>query len=141
LTAITGSNFEAVDATVLMVSPDSGQAVQNGVTVSVSPSSASLSVNSRKQFTAAVSGSSNQAVTWDVNGVVGGNGTVGFIDSLTGLYTAPASAVTVTIHASSGAVTPAAVGSAAVTVVSPPRQSRVPTPPRARGPKASAAGK
>ena len=92
LTTITGSNFEAVDATVLMVNPDSGQAVQSGVTVSVSPSSASVPVNTQKQFTATVSGSSNQGVTWDVNGAVGGNGTAGFIDSITGLYTAPAAA-------------------------------------------------
>jgi len=141
LTAITGSNFEAVDTTVLMVSPDSGQAVQSGATVSVSPSSAGVPVNTHKQFTATVSGSSNQTVTWDVNGVVGGNGTLGFIDSLTGLYIAPASPVTATIHASSSAVTPVASGSATVTVMNPPRQPRVPTPPRARGPKAAAIGK
>jgi hypothetical protein len=123
LTTITGSNFEAVDATVLTVSPDSGQAVQNGVTVSVSPSSASVPVNTKKQFTATVTGNSNQMVTWDVNGAPGGNGTVGFIDSMTGLYTAPAAApspATVTVHASSSVVTPAAVGSASVTVTNPP---------------------
>jgi hypothetical protein len=120
LTTIAGSNFEAVDATVLMVNPDSGQAVQSGVAVSVSPSSASVPVNTQKQFKATVSGSTNQAVTWDVNGAVGGNGTVGFIDSLTGLYTAPASPATVAVHASSSAVTPAAVGSASVTVVNTP---------------------
>jgi len=120
LTTIAGSNFEAVDATVLMVNPDSGQAVQSGVTVSVSPSSASVPLSTQKQFTATVSGSSNQAVTWDVNGAVGGNGTVGFIDSVSGLYTAPASVpspATVTVHASSSAVAPAVAGSAAVTVV------------------------
>ncbi|MEO8051459.1 MAG: hypothetical protein ABI833_13660 [Acidobacteriota bacterium] len=122
LTTIAGSNFEAVDATVLMVNPDSGQAIQSGVTVNVSPSSANVPVNTPKQFAATVTGSSNQAVTWDVNGAVGGNGTVGFIDSVSGLYTAPAAApspVTVTVHASSSAVTPSAVGSASVTVVNP----------------------
>ena len=66
-----------------------------------------------------MNGNSNQAVTWDVNGTVGGNGTVGFIDSISGLYTAPPSPVTVTVHASSSVVTPAAVGSASVTVVNP----------------------
>jgi hypothetical protein len=123
LTTIAGSNFEAVDATVLMVNPDSGQAVQSGVTVSVSPSSASVPVNTKKQFTATVSGSSNPAVTWDVNGTVGGNGTVGFIDSASGTYTAPLappSPATVTVHASSSATTPPAVGSASVTVTNPP---------------------
>ena len=121
LTTITGSNFEAVDATVLMVNPDSGQAVQSGVTVSVSPSTASVQVSTQKQFTATVSGNSNQAVAWDVNGAVGGNGTVGFIDSISGLYTAPAappSPATVTVHASSSAM-PSALGSAVVTVVNP----------------------
>ena len=123
--------LEAVDATVLMVNPDLGQAVQSGVTVSVSPSSASVQINTQKQFTATVTGSSNQAVAWDVNGAVG------FIDSMTGLYTAPALPVTVTVHARSSAVTPAAVGSAAVTVANPPRRSRIPAPPRARGPRAT----
>ena len=129
LTGITGNSFEAVDATVLMVNPNSGQAAQSGVSVSVSPSSASVSVNAQKQFAATVTGSSNQAVTWDVNGAVGGNGTVGFIDSVSGLYTAPASPVTVTIHASSSAVNPAAVGSATVTVVN----AAPPPPPPAVG--------
>jgi hypothetical protein len=123
LTTITGSNFEAVDATVLMVNPDSGQALQSGVTVSVSPSSASVLVNTQKQFTATVSGSSTQTVLWDVNGTPGGDGTVGFIDSLSGTYTAPAavpSPATVTVHATSNAATPAAVGSATVTVANSP---------------------
>jgi len=123
LAGIAGSNFEAVDATVLMVSPDSGQAVQKGVTVSVSPSSASVPVNTQKQFTATVTGNSDQTVTWDVNGTVGGDGTVGFIDSASGLYTAPTKApspATVTVHATSIVVTPPAVGSALVTVANPP---------------------
>ena len=127
LTTIAGSNFEAVDATVLMVSPDSGQAVQSGVTVSVSPLSASVPANTTKQFTATVTGSTNQGVTWDVNGTPGGDGTVGFIDSVNGLYRAPLAApvpATVTVHASSGAVDPPLVGSASVTVTDP-----LPPPP------------
>jgi hypothetical protein len=122
LTTITGSNFEAVDATVLMVNPDSGQAVQNGVTVGVSPSSASVPVNTKKQFTATVTGNSDQTVAWDVNGSPIGDGTIGFIDSISGIYTAPAgvpSPATVTVHATSKAV-PAAVGSALVTITNPP---------------------
>jgi hypothetical protein len=122
LTTIAGSNFEAVDATVLMVNPDSGQAVQSGVTVNVSPSSASVPVNAQKQFAATVTGNSNQGVTWDVNGTVGGNGTIGFINSVTGLYTAPAALpapATVTVHASSNAVNPPAVGGASITITNP----------------------
>lgn len=124
LTTIVGSNFEAVDVSPLMVDPNSGQASQTSVRVSVTPASASVQVDQQQQFHAAVSGNSNQAVTWDVNGTVGGNSVVGFIDSISGLYTAPASiptpSATVTIHASSSVVTPAAVGSATVTIVNPP---------------------
>jgi hypothetical protein len=119
LRAITGSNFEAVDATTLMIDPNSGQARQTGVTVSVSPASGNVTVNTKKQFTATVTGDTNQSVTWDVNGAVGGNGTVGFIDSITGLYTAPLSVpapATVTIRATSKGGSGAA-GSAAATIV------------------------
>ncbi len=119
LTTILGSNFEAVDATVLMVDPNTGQALQTGVSVTVTPASASIQINAKQQFTATVHGNSNQAVTWDVNGTVGGNSALGFIDSISGLYTAPPSPVSVTVHASSSVVSPAAVGSASVTVVNP----------------------
>jgi hypothetical protein len=122
LTTIAGSNFEAVDATTLMVDPNSGQAQQNSVSVSVTPVSASVQINHPQQFSASVSGNSNQSVTWDVNGVIGGNSTTGYIDSLSGLYTAPSvvpSPATVTVHATSQAVS-SAVGSASVTVTNPP---------------------
>jgi hypothetical protein len=122
LGTITGSDFEAVDVTPLMVDPNSGQALQGSVYVTVTPGSATVQVNQQQQFTAAVTGNTNQLVTWDVNGAVGGNGTAGFIDSISGLYTAPAvmpSPATVTVHATSKAV-PSAVGSAAVTIANPP---------------------
>jgi hypothetical protein len=41
-----------------------------------------------KQFTAAVTNTSNTAVMWKVNGITGGNATVGTI-SASGLYKAP----------------------------------------------------
>lgn len=116
---VKGSDFEAVDVSPLMIDPNSGQAAQAGVSVSVSPASASVQVNAQKQFTATVTGNANQSVTWDVNGTVGGNSAAGFIDSITGLYTAPTSPVNVAIHATSVAVPPAA-GSAAVSVTNPP---------------------
>ena len=122
LTTIQGSNFEAVDDTVLMVDPNSGEAKQSSVTVTVSPVSAKVQVNAKQQFQATVSGNSNQSVTWDVNGTVGGSSVYGFIDSVSGLYTAPATAPatpTVTVHAVSKAV-PSAVGNASVTIVNPP---------------------
>ncbi|HUA17969.1 MAG TPA: hypothetical protein VMB25_04435 [Bryobacteraceae bacterium] len=128
LTTLTGADFEAVDVSPLMVDPNSGQALQNSVSVSVSPSTASVAVDAAKQFTATVTGSTNTSVTWDVNGTVGGNSTVGFVDSVSGLYTAPAtvpSPATVTVHATSQAAT-AAVGSATVTITSAPAPSTKP---------------
>ncbi len=59
------------------------------VHVSVSPASAVLQAAGTQQFTASVSGSSNTAVTWRVNGIAGGNASVGTI-SASGMYTAPA---------------------------------------------------
>src|SRR5712691_6784321 len=95
-----------VNATGLVTSVHEGtttiQATQSGVTgstqlsvvdnvaISISPSSTSLTVNSTQQFTVTVTGASNTSVTWSVNGVVGGNSTLGTI-STSGLYTAPAS--------------------------------------------------
>lgn len=121
LTTITGSNFEAVDVSPLMVNVDSGQALQSSAQVSLNPSSASVHLNGQVSFKATVTGNSNTAVTWDVNGAVGGNSTVGFIDSISGLYTAPSvlpSPATAVVHATSSAVH-SAVGSASVTITNP----------------------
>lgn len=123
LTTIQGSNFEAVDVSPLMIDPNSGAARQTSVTVTVAPTTANVQIHAQQHFTATVSGNANHAVTWDVNGVVGGNAVVGFIDSISGLYTAPAavpSPATVTVHATSSVVTPPAVGSAHVTILNPP---------------------
>jgi hypothetical protein len=71
------------------------------VYVTISPLSASVSLGATLQFTETTSGSINTAVTWQVNGIAGGNSTYGTISS-TGLYTPPAtvpnpSTVTVTV--------------------------------------------
>src|SRR5262249_39876188 len=123
---ITGSNFEAVDATVLMINPNSGQAKQNSVTVSVSPASANVRIGRSQQFSASVSGSTNQSVTWSVNGVAGGNATYGFIDA-SGFYSTPGvlpSPSNVTVQATSVA-SPTSIGSAAVTLLPLPSISSV----------------
>ena len=89
----------------------------SGINVVVSPSSAQVTAGASQQFTATVTGTSNTAVNWSVNGVTGGNSTVGTITG-GGLYTAPAtvpSPATVTVTAASQA-TPSASGSATVTV-------------------------
>ena len=58
--------------------------------ISVSPNNVLVAVNATQQFTALVTFSTNTAVTWQVNGVAGGNSTVGTIGT-GGLYTAPSS--------------------------------------------------
>jgi hypothetical protein len=68
--------------------PVAAPSAPSTVSVSISPVSASVSVGSPEQFTATVIGASNTAVTWNVNGVNGGNSLAGTITS-TGLYTAP----------------------------------------------------
>ena len=58
------------------------------VSVSVAPDSASVIITQMQQFTATVSNATDASVTWSVNGVVGGDATVGTISD-SGLYTAP----------------------------------------------------
>jgi hypothetical protein len=61
----------------------------SGVSVSITPTSATVVVGQPEAFQATVSGSTNTAVTWQVNGVAGGNSTSGTI-STSGAYMAPA---------------------------------------------------
>ncbi|HWR37205.1 MAG TPA: Ig-like domain-containing protein [Clostridia bacterium] len=58
------------------------------ITVTISPESATVAPGGTQQFKATVSGTTNTGVTWYVDGVQGGNGTVGTISS-SGLYAAP----------------------------------------------------
>jgi hypothetical protein len=66
----------------------SGSSNNNNPMVTVSPATANVQEGSTQQFTATVTNSSTTTVAWQVNGVTGGNSSVGTIDS-TGLYTAP----------------------------------------------------
>jgi hypothetical protein len=89
--------------------------------VHVSPSTAIVATGTTQQFTATVTGTTNTAVNWSVNGTAGGNSAVGRI-SATGLYTAPSSIpspATVTVTAADQA-SPSLTGSASVTVINPP---------------------
>jgi uncharacterized protein (DUF1800 family) len=63
-----------------------GTTTPGSQTVTLSPSSASLRPGSSQQFTPSLSG---KTFTWSVNGVTGGNATIGTIDQ-GGEYTAPA---------------------------------------------------
>ncbi|HTV81082.1 MAG TPA: right-handed parallel beta-helix repeat-containing protein [Acidobacteriaceae bacterium] len=90
------------------------------VTVRVSPASASVTIGAQQPFTATVENASNTAVTWQVNGITGGNATVGAISS-SGLYTAPANVpnpATITVSAVSQADSTKSA-SATVTILAP----------------------
>jgi hypothetical protein len=98
-----GSDFEVVDVSGLMISADSGQARQStsttppvtppppppaAITITISPTAVLMRVATSKTFAATVKNTANTAVTWKVNGITGGNSTVGIISSL-GTYKAP----------------------------------------------------
>src|SRR6266849_3156002 len=107
LTVTASASGVSGSATVTVVS----------ATLTVSPSSATVPLGGTQQFTASLNGTVQTTAMWSVNGVQGGNSTVGTIDS-TGRYTAPASfpspnAFMVT------ASTSGASGSANLTVVYP----------------------
>ncbi len=58
------------------------------LSVTVTPNTVSLFIGSTQKFGAIVSNATNTSVTWTVNGIMGGNSTVGTID-VSGQYTAP----------------------------------------------------
>jgi hypothetical protein len=58
------------------------------VSISINPTSATVRAQGSFGFAYRITGTPNAHVTWKVNGVVGGNGTVGTITS-SGVYTAP----------------------------------------------------
>jgi hypothetical protein len=89
-------------------------------TVTVSPTTANVRAGSSFQFTATVSGNSNTAVNWSVNGTAGGSAALGTITA-SGNYTAPATlpnpnALTVT---ATSAASSSASASSAVTILNP----------------------
>ena len=82
--------------------------------VQVTPSSASIQAGTTQQFAANVLNNANQGVIWSVDGIAGGNVTVGTI-SAAGLYAAPDSIGSHTISATSIAAL-TAFGSASVII-------------------------
>jgi hypothetical protein len=117
-----------VTATSVADSSKSGSAsvtITCAATNSITPSAANVALGQTQVFTASFCLVSGAAVTWDANGVTGGNATVGTIVNATAntaLYTAPAAVPStnpITIHAT--AASPAGgsvVASASVTVTS-----------------------
>lgn len=96
--------------------------ILSAVSVTVSPTAATVALGSAQAFHAVVTGAQDATVTWDVSGIVGGNATVGTIvnsqiDPDNTTYTAPLSLPpggSVTVRARSNA-NPNVSASAAVT--------------------------
>jgi len=64
--------------------------------VTLSPGYTNLGVSATLQYSATVTGLATTTVTWEINGIVGGNSTLGTI-STSGLYTAPSKIPTASI--------------------------------------------
>src|ERR1700728_3816294 len=75
----------------ILISPFAARAA---TTVTVSPGYTNLGVNATLQYTATVKGLTNTTVKWEINGIIGGNSTVGTITPA-GLYKSPATVPTV----------------------------------------------
>lgn len=92
----------------------------SNITVTVSPKTATLGAGNVQQFQATVTGSADLSVNWLVNGIGGGNNTVGTVD-YQGNYTAPNNIVglgSVTVTATADANS-AKSASATVTLINP----------------------
>lgn len=76
------------DPTILQTVNLSGTGSVPATKLTVSPGVASITSGQTEQFTAAINGVGTSKVTWSVDGIVGGNSTVGMI-SVSGLYTPP----------------------------------------------------
>ena len=72
---------------ILMALAGCGSNNSTTASIAISPTAATILLNTSLQFIPNVTGSSN-AIQWSVNGIANGNATVGTISS-TGLYTAP----------------------------------------------------
>lgn len=130
-TSMTVKGTAAVGtATFSVRQPGPGSVTGNGISVPVvaavvkvalSPTSATVRLSGTQQFTATVTGAANGAVSWSVNGIVGGNASVGII-STAGLYTAPSAMPTNSVVTVAAVSVPAPGSSAQcrVTLTLPP---------------------
>jgi len=119
---------QAGNVTITVQNPAPGPSVSagvvahvlGGVAVQVTPATSTVRASAQQAFVANVTGTTNTSVTWSVNGVAGGNTTVGTIGS-GGNYNAPVIVPTnnsITVTATSVADTNAS-GSAAITLTNP----------------------
>ncbi len=126
ITAVSSADTSVVGSAKLTLIADPA-----GETVSVSPNVADLQAGKSGQtFTATVNNASNTAVTWKVNGSVGGNSAVGTVTA-GGHYTPPATAPaqpTVMLTAVS-VEDPTKSGSASITITSVAPTARISVSP------------
>ncbi len=115
-TAPGTAGSHTVTATSVADATKSASATVAVVNLSISPTAVTLAVSTTQQFTAAIQGTSNAGVIWSVDGIASGNSSVGTVTS-GGLYTAPATAGTHVVTATSVAV-PNLSASATVSVIS-----------------------
>ena len=85
-TLLLTRRLAAVACLALAACGGGGKPITGTVSISLSPASATVAAGATQQFTAAVVGSDNTAVTWSVTEAAGGS------VSASGLYTAPAAA-------------------------------------------------
>ena len=81
--------LNVTDSSILHTVTLSGSGTAVNTTVAVSPRIASVTPTQTQQYTATISGVGSTNVNWAVDGIAGGNSTVGTISSA-GLYTPPA---------------------------------------------------
>ena len=124
----TATSAQAGTQIITVQNPNPGAAtsagvnivVEGNVVVVVTPATPMVRTGNQQVFTATVTGALNVNVTWTVNGVAGGNSTVGTI-AANGTYTAPLTLPTpntVTVTATS-VEDPTRSGSATVTLENP----------------------
>ena len=92
----TATSAQAGTQTITVHNPDPGASisagvniiVKGGVAVMVAPATAMVRTGNQQAFTVMVTGALDPSVTWTVNGLAGGNSTIGTI-AANGTYTAP----------------------------------------------------
>ncbi|HEY0378440.1 MAG TPA: DUF1800 family protein [Pyrinomonadaceae bacterium] len=116
----TGTATQVGTFTVKVSNPGAGAVstavhvtVASSVVVKVTPAGAKIQAGAKQQYQAAVTGTTNQAVTWKVNKITGGSASVGTINT-SGLYTAPkvsppGGAVTISATSAANGITQGAV--------------------------------
>ena len=125
----TATNAEVGNVNITVQNPAPGanaskaitaQIKGSGINVQVTPATGTLRAGTQQVFAATVTGTSNTGVTWSINGIAGGNDTVGTIVG-NGNYLAPnilPKANTITVTATSVADT-TATGNATMTLGNP----------------------